>query len=335
MKNIKKYISMLLALVVVVSCQRQELGGSCYVSARIYVDVNWSNSGINPTKVASDDVHRLSLRFFPKDGSEPFERYLETSVYGGYIEVPKGDYSIMAMNESVTGTYLKDFFTFPDINDFDKIAATVVDDDPSKYNFYTPTADEQFMKAARMLASWSTDSFEVTQDMLIRTRVSDVQAQSTDTIKVDMRRLTYDTRIVVTVKNLKSAHIIQGVLRGFSQKVYLSSAVTESLPATQFFKLGGFVFDKDSTSNGTTEIIFKTFAKLPQGAPVDYSMMLDVLLVDGSRHIPEVEYEYDLTENINLQDGPLINIAVSIELPEVSGGIGVGDWDDEGDVIIK
>ena len=124
-------------------------------------------------------------------------------------------------------------------------------------------------------------------------------------------------------------------MRGFSQKVYLSSAVTELLPSTQFFKLGKFVFDEGSTSNGTTETTFKTFAKLPQGSPANYSMMLDVLLVDGSRHIPEVEYEYDLTENIDLQNGPLINIAVSIELPEVNGGIDVGDWEDEEDVVIK
>ena len=335
MKNIKKYILMLLILIVVVSCQRQELGGSCYVSARIYVDVNWDNSGINPTKVAFDDVHRVSLRFFPKDGSEPFERYLETNVYGGYIEVPMGDYSIMAMNESVKGIYLKEFFKFTDIDDFDKIAATVVDDDPSKYTFYTPSSDEQFMKAARMLASWSTNAFEVTQDMIVRTHVDIVSPQYGDTIRVNMRRLTYDTRVLVTVKNLKSAYIIQGALRGFSQKVYLSSAVTELLPSTQFFRLGEFVFNEGSTSDGTTETTFKTFGKLPQGALASYSMMLDVLLVDGSRHIPEVEYDYDLTENINLQNGPLINIAVSIELPEVNGGIGVGDWEDEEDVIIK
>ena len=100
MKDMKKYILVLLALIVVVACKRQELGGSCYVSVRLYVDVNWDNSGISPTKIAVDDVHRVSLRFFPKDGSEPFERYLETNVYGGYIEVPIGDYSIMAMNES-------------------------------------------------------------------------------------------------------------------------------------------------------------------------------------------------------------------------------------------
>ena len=321
-------------LLIIGSCKRQDFGSGCYVSARIFVDVNWDDSGINPSVKSEDysEVHRVSLRFFPKDGSAPFEHYLESSVYSGYIEVPVGEYSIMAMNESVTDVYWSDRLLFTDINDFNKIAATVAPVDPSLYRYYAPTSGELFVQDAHKLASWSIDDFSVTPSMVNRSRLDSIGTTQEDiVIHVKMRRLTYDARVLVTVKKLKSAHTIQGAMRGFSQKVYLSSAETAAIPSTKFFKLREFMFDADSVSDGIAETSFQTFGKLPVGSTPDYSMMLDVVLIDGSTYTPPYPFEYDLTEDVEIQDGFLINIAASIELPHRDGDehIAVGDWDDE------
>ena len=328
MKKRSNYILIILLIFIIFgACIHEESNGDCHVSARIFVEVNWDKSGINPNQEADDyhQVHRVSLRFFPKDGSEPFEYYLETSIYSGYIEVPLGEYSIMAMNESVHDIYWDENVEFTDINDYNKIAATVTSDNPLLYNsFYTPSPGERFMIAAPKLASWSMNDFHVTPNM-------------NAVIHINMRRLTYNTRILATVKNLKSAHTMQGALRGFAQKVYLSSAHTEILPATQFFKLNKFTFDKDSVANGTAEVTFNSFGKLPEGAESAYSMMLDILLIDGSQHIPDVAYEYDLTDVVHSQNSILTSIEVVIELPFKKGdeNISVGDWEDDEHINLK
>ncbi len=334
MKNIKIYILILLSLTIIGSCKRQGFKDSCNPTIKIFVEVNWAESGINPTKEnkAYTEVHRVSMRFFPKDGSEPFECYLEESVHNGFIEVPIGEYSIMAMNESVHDVYWHDIMDFTDINDYNKIAAMVAPKDPSSYKFYTPADGELFMTEAHKLASWSIDDFNVTADMIQTTNGNITKIEENYfTINVDMRRLTYDTKVVLTAKNLKSALAIQGAMRGFSQKVYLSSAKTEVLPATQFFKFGGYTYDEGSIWNGTAEAMFQTFAKLPEGTQAEYTMLLDVLLVDGSAYLPDIPFDYVLTDVVNPQNGALINIAVSIELPEKTGdeNVSVGDWDDE------
>ena len=334
MKNRHIYILMLLALIFNGSCKRQDFKDGCYATARIFVEVNWDNSGINPDKSAEsyNVVHRVSLRFFPKDGSEPFERYLETSVYSGFIELPVGEYSIMAMNESVKDVYWNERLKFTDINDYNKIAAIVVSDNPSLYRFYTPTQGELFMKEAHKLASWSMNDFSVTPNMVTRTHADASTPEHQDvTIKVNMRRLTYDTRILVTVKNLKSAHTIQGALRGFSPKVYLASAESEDMPSTQFFKLRTFAYDEGSTLNGMAETTFQSFGKLPESAEAEYTMGLDVILIDGSSYVPGGPYDYNVTDVVRPQNDTLITIAVSIELPERDGdeNITVGDWEDE------
>jgi hypothetical protein len=308
-----------------------------YKTARIPVEINWDKSGITPSKGGDlNEVHRVSFRFFPKNGSEPFECFLETDLYHGYIDVPIGEYSIMVMNESVTDIYWSDFFRFSDINDYNKISATVVDDDVSKYDFYTPAVGEKFMHETHRLASWSMDDFSVTQELVTRTRAALTKAETDEfTLKVDMRRLTYDTKVVVHVKNLKSAQLMRAAMRGYSQKVYLSSAVTETLPATHLFTLNGRKFDEGSIAHGTTEHTFISFGKLPAKASPKYSLMLDAILINGSRHIPKEPFEYDVTNEINAQDGDIFNIRLAIELPEVDGDIDVGDWEDNEEIIIK
>lgn len=335
MKNIILYIITLWVVMITnISCVRQKLEEPMHITALIPVSVNWDNSGITPTKTHDQNkVHRVSLRFFPKDGSTPFQLHLEGDVHSGNIEVPVGRYSVIAMNESITDVYWSDYYTFSDINDYDKIAATVVADNPKLYSFYKPTSGEKFMTEAHKLASWSMADFNVTQDMVTRTRAATTKSEKSEfTLNVEMRRLTHDIKVTATVTNLKSAQLMQGAIRGLSQKVYLASAMSEAVPTTQFFTL--YMRTAIRGDKSIVENTFRSFGKLPEtGDSYKYSMMIDVIFIDGSRYVPITPLEWDVTDKIDVEVD--ISIDIDIELPEVTGDIGVGDWEDDDIIIIQ
>lgn len=331
------YRLLFIVLALFTSCQRQTIYEPDIITAIIPVSVNWDNSGITPTREHDQHrVHRVSLRFFPKDGSAPFESYLEGNVFSGNIEVPVGEYSVIAMNESVHDVYWSDFYSFSDIDSYSKISVTTIDDNPLLYNFYVPFVGERFMKESHRLTSWSLDDYSVTHDMVTRTRSAKNKADNEEfVINVEMRRLTHDIKVFATVENLKSVHIFQGAVRGFSKRIYLASTKSVATPATQFFTLNGRKFNPGSTTDGTSERTFRSFGRLSDNSTAKYSMMLDVIFVDGSRYNPEIPLEWDLSDQINSQEDSAINIELSLNLPLVEGGIGVGGWGDDEDIIIQ
>ncbi|MGL4293609.1 MAG: DUF5119 domain-containing protein [Bacteroidales bacterium] len=327
-------------------CQRQELYDSCkHRSALIPVRVDWSKSGIDPYSGQADDfVHRVSFRFFPKNGNKPFELYLEGNVSDGAIEVPTGDYDVMIMNESVTDVYWHESVYFRDINSFERIHAEVYPDNPSAYDFYKPSPGERFMLDVPKMASWSIRDYSVTEQTVNETRSPELLSKAPDhTLVIPLRRLTHDCRVIATVKNLRSAQLMRGAKRGFANKVYLSSRTTHYSPATFFFTFNGRKPLNGSKTDGTTEKTFRTFGALPQTS--DYSLGVDVIFVDGRRYYPDdpSELEFNITHHVynyfvkpqSKQDLQRVEIPISLTLPEVSGDIGVGDWDDDENITIQ
>lgn len=329
------------------ACQRQTLADQCaHKTALIPVQVDWSRSGINPTKGDGDDfVHRVSFRFFPKNGSKPFELYLEGNVHEGYLEVPTGSYDILIMNESVHDVYWLDMVRFRNIDAFESISAEVYPDNPAVYDFYTPAQNEQFMLDLPKMASWSIRNYEVTEETVVHTRAP-IELQTIDyTMYVPMQRLTHDCRVIATVINLKSAQLIRGAKRGFANKVLLASRVSHNSPATLFFTFNGRKPLDGSKTDGTTEKTFRTFGALP--VLFDYSLGVDVIFVDGRRYYPDdpSELEFQVTEHVYsyftkpgkstrvLPDK--VEIPIKLILPEVSGDIDVGDWGDDENVTIQ
>ncbi len=325
---------MFLFALVFMSCQHQTIEYPDHSGALITVIVDWDNSGIAPAKgQGQDKVHSVSLRFFPKDGSEPFQRYLEDNVYNGEIEVPVGEYSVIAMNESVTDAYWHDYYLFHDIDSYDKISASVADNNPASYDYYKPVDGEQFMKEAHKLASWSLDDFSVTADMVTGSRIAKTKAEKDKfTLKADMRRLTSDIRVSVDIVNLASSKLIQGAVRGFAQKMYLASAKSEVSPATQFFTLNERKLNAGSETDGTAWVNFRSFGKQPNGLQAEYSVMLDVILVNGTRYDPATPLDWDFTKDVNQQKDIYINLKIT--LPKIDEDIDSEDWEDDENIII-
>ena len=326
------------------ACDRRPLEDEFAEMALIPVRIDWSKSGIAVTSPGGNDlVHRVSLRFFPVDGSPVFDRYLETNVIEGTIEVPIGKYNVVVFNESVHDVYWGDAIYFTDINDYNNFAANIVPDNAANYPLYTPVYSERFIVEPYKLASWNLDNFEVTKEMVTYSRTATnrnslSRAEGCDKLTcIVMRPLTYNVTVVAKVENLSSAQQIQAAMRGFSSKVYMASARTEQNPVTHIFNLNGRVWDDPANPiHGTTRKTFLSFGRLPQ--PFEYWVNLDVLFVTGELFVPPQPLLFNVTEqvgesevsvgidvNINID----IDINLNISLPYVEGGIHVGEWDDE------
>ena len=325
------------------ACERRPLEDDFAQTALIPVKIDWSKSGIDVTTPDGNGlVHRVSLRFFPTDGSPAFDRYLETNVIEGVIEVPIGKYNVVVFNESVHDVYWEDAIYFTDVNNYNNFAANIVADSPANYPLYTPIPGETLIVEPYRLASWNLDNFEVTREMVTysrsRNRNSLARAEGCDKLTcVVMRPLTYNVTVVARVENLCSAQQVQTAMRGFSSKVYMASARTEQIPVTHIFNLNGRVWDDPANPvHGTTRKTFLSFGRLPQVA--QYWINLDILFVTGEFFLPPRPLLFNVTEqvgesevsvgidvNININ----IDIAIDISLPYVEGGIHVGEWDDE------
>lgn len=336
----------LLFLLFAWGCERQTLVDACkHRTALIPVKINWELSGIDPQSGLADDfVHRVSFRFFPKNGDLPFEVYLEGNVCEGTIEVPTGIYDVVVMNESVMDIFWQGSVYFRNINEFDRMYVEVCPDNPAPYEFYEPQSGEQFMTDIPKMASWTIRNYEVTDQTIEETRNPDFASKApAHTLTVPLLRLTHDCRVVATVKHLRSAQLVRAAKRGFANKIFLSTRITLNAPATYLFTFNGRKPLPGSQTDGTTEKTFRTLGALPRLS--EHFLNVDVILVDGRRYIPDhpslmifdvAKHIYDyfskpLPEVINRK----IEIPISFSIPETAGDIGVGDWGDDENITIQ
>lgn len=341
------YQWMLLALLLTGSCKRRPLEDESAVTARIPVKIDWSESNI---PVSEDDpsgggyVHRVSLRFYPEDGSPVFEQYLEGNIFEGEVLVPVGRYKVIVMNESAEDTsYWEDAIVFSDVDSFSDFAATIRPMSPAfiaqNYPFYTPAPGENMIVEPFHLASWSLGEFEVTDEMIRVSRSPSrggraaVDGMLEQLTRIKMRALTRDVDVTAHIKNLISAQPIYTVAKGFAGKVYMASGQTADVPSSYLFKLNGRVMDPNG-KDGTTHKSFLSFGRVPAGSDESYWIGMDIMLTDGTLYTPAVPLMFDVTgqvpESVNLR----IELRIppgegQIELPYIDGGIYVGDWDDE------
>ena len=336
------FYATLLSLIII-SCDRRPLEDEFAETALIPVKIDWSKSGIAVTQPDGNGlVHRVSLRFFPTNGAHPFDRYLETNVIEGEIEIPVGKYNVVVFNESVHDVYWEDAIYFSDVENYNTFAANIVPTDAANYPLYTPLYGEQFIVEPYRLASWNLDNFEITREMITysrsRNRSSSARAEGCDKLTcIVMRPLTYNVNVVAKVENLCSAQQIQTAMRGFSSKVYMASAQTEQTPVTYIFNLNGRTWDNPANPvHGTTRKSFLSFGRLPQ--PSQYWINLDMLFTTGELYSPEQPLLYNVSEQVNNSGDAVgidvnininIDINLNISLPYVEGGIHVGEWDDE------
>ncbi len=283
-----------LTIAILQSCKYQPIleREIIYETALIPVKINWTESGFEidssgePTKQGRASVHRATFRFFPKDGSEPFERYLEGNVFEGEIEVPIGLYDVIVMNESYTDSYWDNtedggFYAidFENVNSFQNFSAAVKihSNNPSGYFFNNYDSEKyQFIQSGLRLSTWSMTSFEVTQELVDythETKNSKVTKNSPlgssdesmyyaftrdevgDTDGINMRALTKNVSVTLKVKNLSSSSKVTGGVTGFVNKVNMATGIGFKVPDNkimlQYFTFNGRTNWTDPDGNPT------------------------------------------------------------------------------------
>lgn len=308
-------------------------------SAIIPVVVDWSESGLTPSRatIGDDEVHRLSIRLYPKSGGDVVVRFLEANLSEDEILVPVGSYSVIAINESVTDSYWEGAISFTDVDDFDLFAGELVTD------------EESSAAPPKGLVAWAIEDFEVTQNMAILTQgvtgVGDelVSVTLTDEeqehlialTNVVMTPRTRSLSVSVTTENLGSSQSITASVKGLSRRVNIATGATEVDPVSHSIVLDSFEYDSttraDSDASGVASGTQLCFAHSDDYED-EYTLDLEIYLADGTKHEDEEQLSsVDIAEQVTSTDsGSDYQISHTISLPIVEGGsIGVEEWNEE------
>ncbi len=335
-----------------VSCGRGET-----TSALMSVAVDWSDSGIEMDSSATRSrgatdydvgVHRVSFRFFllESDGSTSgvFERYIETSVYDGTIQVPVGRYAIVVMNESSTDSYWSGSLQFENSDDFESFAAVL------------PTDSDGNSSAALPLAAWSVAEFEVTSNMAAISRgvvtsvsgssLSDYELEQIEKLQqIKMQRRTRTMNVSVSATNLGSVQKVAASISGLSTRVYLASGAVDEDGVTHTFDLDSWSFDSGSSSltRAGDDSGVVSGSRLCLGhsdandSHEDYSLSLEVYQNDGKRFeddeqlsgVAVGEQFLSITDGLSDYD---ISHSVAFDYVSSDGIIDVDGWVSNGDI---
>ncbi len=329
-----KRLFVVIVLFTTIGCTRRPLvdevceEGTSSVTALIPVAIDWSISGISPTDYTYDTdgdyVHRVSLRFFPHDGTTPFDRYLESNIYTGYIEIPVGTYSVVVFNESIYDIYWDGVFNFINVDDYDNFMAELAEE------------DEEYSTEAYKLASWSLDEYEVTQSMIIASRsttsravVSSYEEGMLSALEeIVLLPLTCYVDVTANIENLASAQNVYCDVSGFSSRVYMASGESHTNQTTHAMELTSRTYTDDENTHGsiTQKRLILTKSTHDEA---EFKLSFEILLRDGSTHSPDEPLEFDVSHQVTRYATDDFELSADFSLPEVSGGIDVEGWQSE------
>ncbi len=327
-----KFISIFLSVMLLARCECPDCGCSetqYPESAVIPVAVDWSISGLDPeeSSKATNSVHRLSLRFYPSDGGEVIVRFMESDLYNDTVEIPVGLYSVIAINEAVTDSYWSGSVNFTDSEDYDSFAAELV------------VSDGVEVAEPKPIASWSLDSFEITEEMAAYTRgvtqysdLSEYEQQQLEALLVVvMKALTRSVRVEVTTENLGSAQSMSASVTGLSKRIGIVSGDIETGSITHSFDLDSFDYsdttraDTDYEADGVASGESLCFGHSDDSED-GYTLDLDVLLSDGTKHdedVSGIDVEGQITPTDASSD---YLVEHSLTLRVVEESVSVKDW---------
>jgi hypothetical protein len=316
------------------------MGDVAYGTALIPIHIDWSLSG-----VSMDQIHRVSIWLFPEGGGEPLEYRMEKSLTDDVIQVPIGVYSVLVFNETTDPTDWE-FITFTNKDSYRNFAAVASPVTESR-GFYTRADELPLIENPEPLAAWSLDRYEVTKEILLRSRVTrgtragsraeeilDEQIAGLSDILPTPRVETMT--ITARVTNLHSAMQATGLLHGMSSGVYMASGDKMPDMGIHAYILNGRVHDANK-KDGTTTVAFNVFGRQPPEANIN--VHLDFLLNDGTLHPRESFDVTNMMKSVRATAAPTNDIKVGysdvppdhlIVLPDLdmSTGVTVGEWDE-------
>lgn len=293
--------------------------------------------------VPDADPEGMTLALYPSDGSSPWT-FQFTGLEGDVIEIPNGDYSVLAYNNDTYRTIVENperfsdcAFTTPEGQVFEGLSPLIEIADPGDLRGAIPggppDGEEEIRRVPQMMWCGVIDDLDIDADGTVTVDGEVIPGSSMESPKEEYPVVTVKlaqavanvTVNISNVANLSSINQLCGIVTGVSGSYRCASGLPENDPVAMPFSI-----NKVEGSDDTLTAKFRIFGKSDVNR--QSWMLLYVWLNGGERFY----YKFNVTDMIlNAPDPKDIHINFSgITIPEsigdqTSGGgldVGVDGW---------
>ena len=322
--------AMLLLLLAISSCKRDHLYYEGLHTATVIVNPDWTKSHLHPNGVTvyayNSSDGSLYKRFPPVSAQERC-----------YIQLPKGNYTLVVMND--TPEEFADRIDFIGEENLNTLQAKGVQD-LKRSKIENASGSLYCIVEPDTLAVALYSNLNITQqqiDYFWDKPENTVSPENAIKINVEPQRVVTMINIKAHVKGLKYARgTTVSYFRGLAEGHMLGQGQNSMESVAQSFILNQRVFDPGSDSDGTIKASFLSFGMLGDGNTSSrYYLDINFVLINGEPYPLTFDVTDLITVDISLNLQLSLNINLEIELPEVIGDEGggfnpdVGDWEDE------
>ena len=322
--------AMLLLLLAISSCKRDHLYYEGLHTATVIVNPDWTKSHLHPNGVTvyayNSSDGSLYKRFPPVSAQERC-----------YIQLPKGNYTLVVMND--TPEEFADRIDFIGEENLNTLQAKGVQD-LKRSKIENASGSLYCIVEPDTLAVALYSNLNITQqqiDYFWDKPENTVSPENAIKINVEPQRVVTMINIKAHVKGLKYARgTTVSYFRGLAEGHMLGQGQNSMESVAQSFILNQRVFDPGSDSDGTIKASFLSFGMLGDGNTSSrYYLDINFVLINGEPYPLTFDVTDLITVDISLNLQLSLNINLEIELPEVIGDEGggfnpdVGEWEDE------
>ena len=322
--------AMLLLLLAISSCKRDHLYYEGLHTATVIVNPDWTKSHLHPNGVTvyayNSSDGSLYKRFPPVSAQERC-----------YIQLPKGNYTLVVMND--TPEEFADRIDFIGEENLNTLQAKGVQD-LKRSKIENASGSLYCIVEPDTLAVALYSNLNITQqqiDYFWDKPENTVSPENAIKINVEPQRVVTMINIKAHVKGLKYARgTTLSYFRGLAEGHMLGQGQNSMESVAQSFILNQRVFDPGSDSDGTIKASFLSFGMLGDGNTSSrYYLDINFVLINGEPYPLTFDVTDLITVDISLNLQLSLNINLEIELPEVIGDEGggfnpdVGEWEDE------
>ena len=322
--------AMLLLLLAISSCKRDHLYYEGLHTATVIVNPDWTKSHLHPNGVTvyayNSSDGSLYKRFPPVSAQERC-----------YIQLPKGNYTLVVMND--TPEEFADRIDFIGEENLKTLQAKGVQD-LKRSKRENASGSLYCIVEPDTLAVALYSNLNITQqqiDYFWDKPENTVSPENAIKINVEPQRVVTMINIKAHVKGLKYARgTTISYFRGLAEGHMLGQGQNSMESVAQSFILNQRVFDPGSDSDGTIKASFLSFGMLGDGNTSSrYYLDINFVLINGEPYPLTFDVTDLITVDISLNLQLSLNINLEIELPEVIGDEGggfnpdVGEWEDE------
>lgn len=324
--------AMLLLLLAISSCKRDHLYYEGLNTATVIVNPDWTKSRLHPNGVTVYAYHSsdgsLYKRFPPVSAQERC-----------YIQLPKGNYTLVVMND--TPEEFADRIDFIGEENLKTLQAKGVQD-LKRSKRENASGSLYCIVEPDTLAVALYSNLNITQqqiDYFWDKPENTVSPENAIKINVEPQRVVTMINIKAHVKGLKYARgTTISYFRGLAEGHMLGQGQNSMESVAQSFILNQRVFDPGSDSDGTIKASFLSFGMLGDGNTSSrYYLDINFVLINGEPYPLTFDVTDLITVDISLNLQLSLNLNLEIELPEVIGDEGggggfnpdVSEWEDE------